>query len=134
MTKLIEIEGVGEAYAKKLEANGVVSVEDLLEKASSPKGRDELCAKTGISNKLILKWANHVDLFRIKGVGSEYADMLEAAGVDTVPELARRNAENLVKAMEEVNEKKKLVRKVPTLKQVETWIQEAKTLPRKLTY
>ncbi len=134
MTRIIDIEGIGEAFAKKLEAVGVTSVEDLLERAATPVGREELCDKTGISDKLILKWANHADLYRIKGIGSEYADLLEAAGVDTVPELAHRKAEHLVKALEETNEKKELVRRTPTLKQVEDWIEQAKTLPRKLTY
>lgn len=98
------------------------------------KGRDALAEKTGISDKLILKWANRADLDRISGVGSEYADLLEAAGVDTVPELAQRKPENLHKKMVEVNEEKNLVRKMPTLKQVEDWVDQAGKLPRVLNY
>jgi predicted flap endonuclease-1-like 5' DNA nuclease len=90
--------------------------------------------KAGVSDKLFLRWVNMADLFRIKGVGEEYADLLEAAGVDTVPELRQRNPENLHKKMEEVNEAKKLVRRVPNLKEVTGWIEQAKTLPRKVTY
>src|SRR5512136_2340574 len=134
MTKLINIEGIGEAYEKKLNAAGVFSIEELLEKGAAPKGRKELAAKTGIGDALILKWVNHADLFRIKGIGSEYADLLEAAGVDTVPELAQRKAENLTSKLVAVNEEKKLVRKLPVQSQVEAWIEEAKKLPRVVTY
>ncbi len=134
MTKLINIEGIGEAYEKKLNAAGVFSIEELLEKGAAPKGRKELAAKTGISDALILKWVNHADLFRIKGIGSEYADLLEAAGVDTVPELALRKADNLCQAMVEINDARKLVRKLPALSQVEAWVEQAKKLPKMLTY
>ena len=134
MTKLINIEGIGEAYEKKLNAAGVFSIEELLEKGAVPKGRKELAAKTGIADALILKWVNHADLFRIKGIGSEYADLLEAAGVDTVVELALRKADNLCQKMVEINDAKKLVRKLPALSQVEEWVEQAKKLPRKLTY
>lgn len=134
MAKLSTIEGIGEVYEAKLEAIGIKSVEALLEAATTKKGRQELAEKSELSEKLILKWANHADLFRIKGVAGEYAELLEAAGVDTVPELAQRNAANLTKKMEEVNEEKKLVRKVPTEKQVENWVAQAKELPRVLQY
>jgi len=134
MTKLSTIEGIGEAYEAKFEGIGIKSVEALLEAAITKKNREELAEKTGLSEKLILKWANHADLFRVKGVAGEYAELLEAAGVDTVPELAQRNAGNLTKKMEEVNEVKKLVRKLPTEKQVEGWVQQAKELPRVLQY
>ena len=90
--------------------------------------------KAASARRSILQWINHVDLFRVKGVASEYADLLEAAGVDTIPELAQRKAENLVKKMEEVNAAKKLVRKLPVLKQVEDWIDQAKKLPRVINY
>jgi hypothetical protein len=106
----------------------------LLEKGSSPKGRKEVAEKAGVSDKLFLRWVNMAYLFRLKGVGEEYADLLEAAGFDTVPELKQRNPENLHKKMEEVNEAKKLVRRVPNLKEVTEWIEQAKTLPRRVTY
>jgi predicted flap endonuclease-1-like 5' DNA nuclease len=134
MAKLSVIEGIGEAYELKLNAVGIKSLEKYLEACASKKGRDDLAEKTGISDKLILKWANRADLDRISGVGSEYADLLEVAGVDTVPELANRKPENLLKKMLEVNEEKKLVRKVLTLKQVEDWVDQAKKLPRVLNY
>ncbi|MBF0589472.1 MAG: DUF4332 domain-containing protein [Magnetococcales bacterium] len=134
MAKLEDIEGIGAIYAEKLTAIGVKSVEDLLEKSITPKGRKALAAESGISGKLILRWANMADLFRIKGVGEEYADLLEAAGVDTVPELAQRNAANLHAKMAQVNDEKKLVRQPPSAKAVEGWVAQAKELPRKLTY
>ena len=101
---------------------------------ATPAGRKSIAADTGISEKLILRWVNMADLFRIKGVGEEYSDLLEAAGVDTVPELAQRNAENLHQKVEEVNAKKKLVRRVPSLKEIEDWTGQAKKLPRKVNY
>ncbi|MEJ2393483.1 MAG: DUF4332 domain-containing protein [Candidatus Thiodiazotropha sp.] len=134
MTKLVEIEGIGEAYAAKLQAAEVKSLESLLEKGSTKQGRKALEEATGISGKLILRWINMADLFRIKGVGEEYADLLEAAGVDTVPELAQRKAENLHAKMKEVNEQKKLVRAVPAPSVVEAWVAQAKELPRAVSY
>jgi predicted flap endonuclease-1-like 5' DNA nuclease len=134
MTKLLEVEGIGPKFAEKLKVKGVRSAEDLLKKGSTPKGRKELAEKTGIGDALILEWVNHVDLFRIKGVGSEYSDLLEEAGVDTVVELAQRNAANLFKKMVEVNVAKKLVRKLPVESQVENWIAQAKKLERVVKY
>ena len=134
MTKLADIEGVGPAYASKLEEIGVKDEEALLSMGSTPKGRKELAEKSGISEKLILKWVNRVDLARIKGIGSEYADLLEVTGVDTVVELATRKPENLVAKMTEVNATKKLVRKLPTLTQVQDWVKQAKELPRAVNY
>jgi predicted flap endonuclease-1-like 5' DNA nuclease len=134
MTAIIEIEGIGEAYAAKLKAAGVGTVEALLEVGASPKGRKELAEKTGISPDLILKWVNRADLYRLKGIGQEYSDLLEAAGVDTVVELAQRNPENLYSTMVEVNEARKLVRRMPTQAQVAEWVAEAKKLPRAVTY
>jgi len=134
MTKLIDIEGVGEAFAGKMKKAGVASIETLLKKGASPKGRKELAEKSGISEAKILEWVNHADLFRVKGVGSEYSDLLEAAGVDTVPELAQRKAENLFQKMTEVNQAKKLVRRLPVLSQVTDWIEQAKHLPRIIQY
>lgn len=134
MAKLSLIEGIGDVYEAKLEEVGVKSIEALLETCATKKGRTELAEKSGISEKLILKWANHADLARIKGIGGEYAELLEASGVDTVPELAQRNAANLFKKMQEVNEAKKLVRKLPTEAQVEDWIKQAAELPRVINY
>jgi len=134
MSKLSIIEGIGEVYEAKLKEAGVTSIENLLEVCASKKGRMELAQKADISEKLILKWANHADLARIKGIGGEYAELLEAAGVDTVPELALRKPENLYKKLVEINESKKLVRKIPTQKQVQDWIEQAATLPRALEY
>ena len=134
MSKLSIIEGIGEAYETKLEAAGVKSIEALLDTCATKKGRTELAEKTWVSEKLILKWANHADLARIKGIRGEYADLLEAAGVDTVPELAMRKAENLFKKMQETNDAKSLVRKLPTEAQVEDWVKQAAALPRILQY
>jgi len=134
MAKLIEIEGVGVVYAQKLKEAGVASTQALLEKGTTPKGRKEIAEKSGISDTLILEWVNHVDLFRIRGVASEYSDLLEEAGVDTVRELAQRNAENLFQKITVVNQQKKLVRRLPTQKQVRAWIEQAKRLPGVITY
>ena len=131
---LNEIEGIGPTYAEKLFEVGVKTTEELLERGATRKGREELSEKTGISAKLILEWVNLADLFRIKGVGEEYSDLLEEAGVDTVVELSRRNPENLHAKILEVNEKKKLVRRPPTLNQVRRWIEQAKKLPRKVEH
>jgi predicted flap endonuclease-1-like 5' DNA nuclease len=134
MTKLADIEGVGPAYAAKLETAGVKDEEALLKMGGTAKGRKELAEKSGISETLVLKWVNRVDLARVKGIGSEYADLLEASGVDTVVELGGRKPENLVTKMTEVNEAKKLVRKLPTLSQVQDWVKQAKDLPRAVSY
>ncbi len=134
MTKLTEIEGVGEVYAGRLAGAGIATTADLLEKGSSPAGRKEIAAAADLSEKLVLRWVNMVDLFRVRGIGQEYADLLEAAGVDTVPELAQRNAENLHAKLLVVNEEKQLVRRPPAAADVEAWVAEAKELPRVLTY
>lgn len=134
MVSLKYVEGIGAAYAAKLAKAGVGSCEALLEKGKTPAGRKEIAEKANISEKMILEWVNHVDLFRIKGVGAEYGDLLEEAGVDTVPELAQRKAENLLEKLTEINTKKKLVRRLPVLSQVKAWIEQAKVLPRVITY
>jgi predicted flap endonuclease-1-like 5' DNA nuclease len=134
MTSIANIEGVGPAYAEKLKAAGVKTVEALLETGAAPAGRKELESKTGLSGKQILKWVNHADLFRIKGVGGQYAELLEAAGVDTVAELAQRNAANLHPAMVKCNQEKKLVNVVAALSKVSDWVDQAKKLPRKVSY
>lgn len=134
MTKLSMIEGIGDIYEEKLKAAGVTSVEALLMAGATKKGRTGLAEKSDISEKLILKWANHADLARIKGIGGEYAELLEASGVDTVPELAQRKPDHLFTRMAEVNEVKKLVRKLPTAAQVADWVAQAKELPRVMNY
>jgi predicted flap endonuclease-1-like 5' DNA nuclease len=134
MTNIVDIEGIGKVYAAKLEAAGISTVESLLERGATPKGRQDLAEQTDIGGKLILEWVNLADLFRIKGIGEEFSDLLEEAGVDTVPELAQRNPENLHSKLVEVNEAKKLVRRVPGLSQVQDWVAQAKELPRVVTY
>jgi len=129
-----KIEGIGPTYSKKLKDEGIGTTEDLLEAGSTRQGRKELAKKTGISEKSILEWVNLADLFRIKGIGEEYSDLLEEAGVDTVVELSRRNPENLHAKITEINKKKKLVRRTPTLSQVKKWIEQAKTMPRKIEH
>lgn len=134
MTKLIHIEGIGEAFLVKLNNAGVTTVEGLLKLGSTPAGRKDLEVKTGIRHDLILEWVNHADLFRVKGVGEEFSDLLEEAGVDTVAELAQRNPANLHAALVKTNAEKKLVRRLPTEKQVAEWVEQAKALPRIVTY
>ena len=140
MASIETIEGVGSAYAKKLRAAGIRSCEALLKRGADKKGRDEVAAATGFSAGTILEWVNRADLMRIKGVGSEYSDLLEAAGVDTVKELRNRNAANLTAKMVEVNNaavkktKKSIVRQVPAQSMVERWIDHAKTLPPAVTH
>ena len=134
MANLIDIEGIGPAYAEKLGGQGLKTTDDLLNAAATPKGRQDLEAATGISGALILGWVNRADLFRVKGIGTQYSDLLEAAGVDSVKELAQRRADNLTAKMAEVNGQKKLVRQLPTEGQVADWIEAAKTLPRAVSY
>ena len=134
MAKLDIIEGIGPVYMAKLKDAGVDSIEELLEVCKTRRGRTQLAEKSGISGKLILTWTNHADLFRIKGLAGEYSELLEASGVNTVPQLATRVAANLHKKMVEVNEAKSLVRKLPSVGQVEEWIKEAGTLPRIIEY
>ena len=134
MPRLEIIEGIGPVYAAKLREAGIATTEALLKKGASRQGRQELAARTGLSEGQILEWVNHADLFRIKGIGPEYADLLEAAGVDTVPELAQRNPDNLYQKLIEVNATKKLVRRLPTLDMVKDWVAQAKVLPRVIEY
>jgi predicted flap endonuclease-1-like 5' DNA nuclease len=131
-----EIEGIGEIYAPKLQAEGVKTVADLLERGKTPKGRKDLAEATGINGKLILKWVNMSDLFRVKGIGPEYSELLEKAGVDTVKELRHRVPENLHAKLEEVNSLtgRPLVRALPSLKAVQAWIEAAKQLEPIVTY
>jgi predicted flap endonuclease-1-like 5' DNA nuclease len=130
MGDIIRIEGIGEAYAEKLKAAGIASTEALLEQGATRDGRDRIAKTTGISGALVLRWVNHADLFRIKGVEGQYAELLEAAGVDSVPELAQRVPANLTPKLGEVNVQKQLVRKLPSEEQVTDWVAQAKTMPR----
>ena len=132
--KIIDIEGVGEAYAEKLIAAGIEKVEELLEKCAAPKGRKDLAEKTGISEKLILRWTNHADLFRINGVGPQFAELLEAAGVDTVKEFSHRVAENLQPKLVEVNEARHICGRTPAVAEIQKMIDQAKELEPKVTY
>ncbi len=132
--KIEEVEGIGPAIGEKLRGAGVKDSDSLLAASCTPKQRKELAEKSGLSEKQILKFANMVDLFRITGIGAEYAELLEVSGVDTVPALARRNAANLATSLGEVNEQKKLTRRVPSASEVEKWIAQAKDLPRMLEY
>ena len=134
MASVEEIEGVGGSYAEKLGAAGLKTTEALLGEGATPAGRQGITEKTGISEQLIQKWVNHADLFRINGVAGQYAELLEASGVDTVAELGQRNAANLTEKMEHVNSERNLANRVPSESEVERWIEEAKTLPRNVSY
>jgi predicted flap endonuclease-1-like 5' DNA nuclease len=128
------IEGIGAAYAAKLNEIGVVTVMDLLQRGATRKGRAELVEATGIAAALILKWVNHADLFRITGVGKQFGELLEAAGVDTVVELAQRNPVNLFNRLALVNAEKKLAGRSPRQDEVSKWVEQAKGLPRVVEY
>ena len=134
MANLLRVEGIGEVYTQKLSDAGIKTTNALLKQGATLKGRKEIAENSGISETLILEWINHVDLFRIKGVFEEYADLLEEAGVDTVVELAQRNPANLYKKLVGVNEQKKLVRQLPGKSQVENWVAQAKQLDRAVFY
>lgn len=132
--KIEEIEGIGPAYAERLKAAEITTTEALLEKCATKKGRESVSEITGISTTVLLKWTNHADLFRVKGVAGQFAELLEAAGVDTVKEFRHRNAENLHKALEETNAERKLTRRVPSVDQLAAMIEEAKALPPVISY
>ena len=132
--KIIDIEGIGDVYAEKLIAAGINKVSELLEKCAAPKGRKALAEETGISEKLILKWTNHADLFRINGVGPQFAELLEAAGVDTVKEFRHRVAENLQPKLEKTNAAKNICNRVPAVSEIQKMIDQAKELEPKMTY
>lgn len=131
---LVEIEGIGEHYLAKLNGIGLHWQAELLDQGATKKGRIEIAEKSGVAEKLILRWVNHVDLMRIKGVGPQFAELLEAAGVDSVPELAQRKAENLQAKMTEVNAARNLVGRDASVNEVTDWIQQAKELPRVVTH
>lgn len=128
------LEGVGKKFGEALRRAGVRTVEELLDRAGDVAGRRSLASATGVNEKRILKYVNMADLFRINGVASQYAELLENAGVDTVRELSRRNAGNLTKEMANVNNEKHLVRRAPSTVVVEGWVSQAKKLPAKITY
>ena len=132
--KIIDVEGIGPVYGEKLLAAGIKDTDALLEKCAKPAGRKALEEETGISGKLILTWTNHCDLMRINGVGPQFSELLEAAGVDTVKELQHRVPANLQAKLEEVNEQKHLVRRVPALAEVEKMVAQAKELPAVMEY
>ena len=132
--KIIDIEGVGDVYAETLQAAGINKVSELLDKCAAPKGRKELAEATGISEKLILRWTNHADLFRINGVGPQFAELLEAAGVDTVKEFRHRLAENLQPKLAELNEARHICGRVPVVSEVQKMIDQAKELEPRMTY
>ena len=132
--KIEEIEGIGPAIGEKFVSAGVKDTDSLLEKGCTKAGRKELADATGLSESRILTFVNMADLFRINGVAGEYAELLVCAGVDTVKELATRNAANLAAKVAEVNEEKKLTRKVPSEKTVTDWVEQAGQLPGKITH
>lgn len=132
--KIIDVEGIGPAYAAKLEAAGVKTTEDYLAKCAKPSGRKALAEATEISPKLILKWANHCDLFRINGIAGQFAELLEASGVDTVKELRHRVPANLHAKLVETNEQKNLCNRVPAVTEIEKMVAQAKELPVVLEY
>ncbi|CDO61182.1 FIG050708: hypothetical protein [Candidatus Phaeomarinobacter ectocarpi] len=121
-----DIEGIGPAYAEALGKAGIKTTEDLLSIGAAKNGRGDIARDSGLSEKLILKWVNHADLMRISGIGGEYAELLEAAGVDTVKELQHRNAANLAEALQKTNDEKSLTRQVPSESMVTKWIDQAK--------
>ena len=134
MPSIEYIEGIGKMNGKKLRAAGVKGTGTLLTTCCDKKGRKAMAAETGISEKMLLEWANRADLMRVKGVGSEYSDLLEASGVDTVKELRTRKPENLHTKMLEVNTKKKLVRRPPSMGEVQRWVDGAKGLDPVITH
>ena len=132
--KIIDIQGIGPVYAEKLVGIGIETVDQLLEKGADAKGRQAIEEATGIRHDLVLTWVNHADLFRVKGIGPQFAELLEAAGVDTVKELRNRNAANLAAKMAEVNEEKHLTRRTPVEKEIQKFIDLAKELEPKVTH
>ena len=136
MATISAIEGIGAKYRKILQDNGVRTCEALLEQGATRRGRTKLAELTKLGDKRILEWVNRADLMRIKGVSSQYSDLLEAAGVDTVKELRRRRADHLAEAMEAANARKKnkLVQRTPSAKVVQGWIDQAKELPAVVKY
>ena len=131
---LAGIEGIGNIYLKKLRKAGIRSLNSLLQRTRTRKGRREIAVEVGASEKQVLEWTVRADIQRVPGVGPEYAGLLETAGVETVPELARRNPDNLHSRIMEVNASKNVVQKAPAKKQVEKWVSNARQLPRVVEY
>ena len=131
---IADIEGIGPVYRRKLAKTGIRSTGALLKRGATPKDRKALVKASGIGGKLILEWVNLADLYRVKGVGSEYSDLLEEAGVDTIVELAKRDPKKLYEKMLIINKKKNLVNQMPGRKQVGKWVGQAKRLPRIVRY
>ncbi len=134
MGKITAIEGIGSIYGAKLQELGIRTTGDLLTQGATPQGRRELARQLGVDEQRLLRWINRADLFRVKGIGRQYSDLLEAAGVDTVPELAQRNPDNLHARLVEVNRARKLVRQLPTPRMVRLWVEQARRLPRAIQY
>ncbi len=128
------IEGIGPVNAERLRNEDISTVAALLEAGATKAGRRELASKSGLAEDLILNWVNRADLMRVRGVGTQYSDLLEAAGVDTVKELRRRRADNLHAAMAEANAQRSLVRRVPTEQEVGRWISRAQELMPMVSY
>ena len=129
-----EIEGIGSKYAAKLRKVGIKRTHHLLDRGASRKGRRDLASESGLDESLILKWTNMADLMRVRGVGEEYSELLEAAGVDTIKELRNRKPANLHQAMADANARRRLVRQLPGPAQVEKWVAQAKKLPPVMRY
>lgn len=133
--KIQDVEGIGPVYTEKLQAAGVRTTEDLLDQGASAAGRERLARTTGLTTRQLLEWVNHVDLMRIDGVGSEYSDLLEAAGVDSCAELAQRNPANLAQTFQEIDAARPdWIRRVPSEATVIGWIEQAKTLGKVVTH
>ena len=132
--KIDEIEGIGPAYREKLSGAGIATTDDLLTHCASAKGRKAMTEQTGVSEKHLLNWTNMADLMRVSGIGRQYAELLEASGVDTIKELRTRNADNLAAKMLEVNTDKKLAKATPTTSMIQDWIDQAKTTDPKITH
>jgi len=132
--KIEEVEGIGPKYGKKLAEAGVATTGALLKAGATRKGRSTLAESTGISDKLILEWCNLADLMRVSGIGKQFAELLEAAGVDTIKELRKRNAANVAAKMKEVNDAKKLARSTPSESMVARWVEAAKGMEPAIKY
>lgn len=133
--KIQDVEGIGATFAEKLSAAGVATTDDLLDRGATAAGRDRLAEETGISERMLLEWVNHADLMRLDGVGSEYADLLEAAGVDSCAELARRNAANLATTFQELDAARpNTVRQVPSEATIQGWIDQAGELAKVVSH
>lgn len=134
MAELTTIEGIGDALSARLEAGGIANTDALLRLAADKRGRKTISDATGLDEKRLLRFVNHADLMRVHGVGGEYAELLEAAGVDTIPELAQRNGDNLAAKMAEVNATRRPVRALPSARRVKSWVAEARSLDRVVTH